>query len=61
MSSTYILNEIIIIIITNMDMLPAEIINEILLLVDKPSLYEASQVCSQWRQKSLQLISILIV
>ena len=36
-----------------MESLPAEIINEILLIVDRPTLYHASQVCCQWRQLSL--------
>lgn len=32
-----------------MDLLPEEMVNEILLRVDKPTLYHASQVCDQWQ------------
>ena len=35
-----------------MDTLPEEILNEILLKVDRPSLFHASQVCNQWRRLS---------
>ena len=37
-----------------MELLPEEIVNEILLLVDRPSLYHVSQVCVQWRQMALK-------
>ena len=40
-----------------MESLPSEIINEILLLVDKPSLYCAAQVCKEWRQLSLKQVA----
>ena len=36
-----------------MDTLPLEIVNEILLLTDKPSLKHTSQVCLLWRRLSL--------
>ena len=39
-----------------MDTLPSEIVNEILLLVDRPSLYYVSQVCAQWRQLALKQV-----
>lgn len=42
-----------------MEWLPAEILNEILLLVDRPSLYHVSQVCNQWRQMSLKQIVVI--
>ena len=36
-----------------MDLLPSEILNEILLLVDRPSILLASKVCHQWQSLSL--------
>lgn len=42
-----------------MELLLLEILNEILLKVDKPSLYHTSQVCKQWRQLSLGQIKII--
>lgn len=42
-----------------MESLPSEIINEILLKVDKPTLYYASQVCRQWRTLSLRQVKII--
>lgn len=42
-----------------MELLPSEIINEILLLVDKPSLYHAAQVCVQWRQLALKQVVVI--
>ena len=39
-----------------MDILPEEIINKILLLVNKPTLYYASQVCSVWKRLSLNQV-----
>ena len=42
-----------------MDTLPSEIINEILLIVDRPSLFHTSQVCSQWRELSSQRTIII--
>ena len=42
-----------------MELLPQEIVNEILLQVDKSTLYEAAQVCKQWRYLALaQVVSI---
>ena len=43
-----------------MESLPSEIINEILLLVDRPSLYYVSQVCVQWRQMALKQVTIIV-
>ena len=44
-----------------MVLLPAEIINEILLQVDKSTLFDAAQVCKQWRQLALvQVVPIKI-
>ena len=42
-----------------MELLPSEIINEILLLIDKRSLYYAAQVCIQWWQLSLKQVVII--
>ena len=36
-----------------MEDLPIEMINEILVRLDKPSLFYASNVCKLWRQQSL--------
>jgi hypothetical protein len=33
--------------------LPREMLNEILLRLDKPSLFQASNVCKLWRQQAL--------
>src|SRR5687767_9505215 len=44
----------------SMDLLPEEILNEILTAVDRPSLYSASQVCVQWRQFSLKQVKVVI-
>lgn len=42
-----------------MELLPVEIVNEILLLVDRPSLYHCSQVCTQWQCLSLKQVKII--
>ena len=42
-----------------MDFLPEEIINEILLVVDRPTIYNASLVCKQWRFLSLKQVKII--
>ena len=42
-----------------MDTLPVEIVKEILLRVDRPSLYYASQVCNLWRRLSLAQTRII--
>ena len=42
-----------------MDVLPEEIINEILLRVDRPTLYEVSYVCRQWYHLSLKQVVII--
>lgn len=42
-----------------MEFLPQEIVNEILLVVDKPTLYQASLVYKQWRLLSLKQIKII--
>ena len=39
-----------------MELLPAEILNEILLQVNKPTLYQAAQVCKQWRHLAVQQV-----
>ena len=44
-----------------MEFLPPEIVNEILLLVDRPTIYYASQVCSQWRILSLKQVKTIKV
>ena len=41
-----------------MESLPSEIVNEILLLVDRPSLYYAAQVCNLWRRVALTQVKI---
>lgn len=42
-----------------MDLLPVEIINEILLIVDRSSLFYTSQICRQWRILSLKRVKII--
>ena len=41
---------------TLMDLLPQEMVNEILLQVNKPSLYQAAQVCKQWRHLAVKQV-----
>ena len=40
-----------------MDLLPVEIVNEILIKVNKITLYNASQVCKEWRLLSLKQVT----
>ena len=42
-----------------MDTLPVEIINEILLLIDRPSLFHTTTVCKQWHLLSLKQVKII--
>lgn len=42
-------------VLSTMDVLFPELVNEIILRLDKPSLFYASQVCKQWRRCCLQL------
>jgi hypothetical protein len=42
-----------------MEDLPREMLNEILLLLDKPSLFQASNTCKLWRQQTL--IHVVII
>ncbi len=37
-----------------MENLPTEMINEIISYLDKPSLFQASNVCKLWRQQTLR-------
>ena len=39
-----------------MELLPAEMLNEILLQVDKSTLFEAAQVCKQWRHLAVKQV-----
>lgn len=42
-----------------MDSLPSEIVNEISLLVDRPSLYYVAEVYNLWRQLALKQVVII--
>ena len=42
-----------------MESLPLEIVNEILLIIDRPFLYHVSQVCVGWRQLALKQVVII--
>lgn len=42
-----------------MELLPLEMVNEILLRVNKPVLYYASQVCTQWKDLSLKYVKMI--
>ena len=44
-----------------MELLLVEIVNKILLQVDKLTLYQAVQVCKQWRHLAVQQIVMLMI